>query len=181
MVKRIYLLLVIILFVGCSKKLFDLTLSKTPYSGVELRIDGYYYSDEYSIYAAASDDYDSYVDIAVFYRDGFCIHTGTHLNSQEDTLIYIENEILLNEEYISDLKSTPQHIGVFQIRYPDIEFEIWEARTTTFSNYGEILNDSTFIINKKMNNGTGNTYSVNLTYRFKQFSPKPDSTNNFVK
>jgi hypothetical protein len=68
--------------------------------------------------------------------------------------------------------------------YPDIEFEAWEYGgngITTFSHFGEIINDTTFILNKRINNGGNHISSPNLTYRFKQFSPKPDNTNNYIK
>ncbi|MBT3208441.1 MAG: hypothetical protein HN704_10265 [Bacteroidetes bacterium] len=171
MVKRIYLLLVVLLIVGCSKKLFDLTMSKTPYTGDELRIDGYYLSNSTS---------ENNLCVAVFYRDGFCIHTRV-IPESEDIFDYIENEYLLNDAYIAKIMGMPGHIGVFQILYPNIKFECWEFRTTTFSHYGEILDDSTFIINEEVDNLTGKSYSKSLTYRFVKFSPKPDRTNNFIK
>jgi hypothetical protein len=146
-------------------------MKKTPYFGDELRIDGYYYSNII---------YDCYIGVAVFYRDGICIYTFAEPTNQ-DTLNYIENEILLNEARINKMKNVPTDIGVFQIMYPNIQFEIWEYRTDPTSHFGKIINDTTFIINKWVNNRTKKTYSENQTYRFKQFSPKPDSTNVFIK
>jgi hypothetical protein len=152
-------------------------MNKTPYLGNELRIDGYYYSN-----IAWYDKYTdrTYIGISIFYRDGFCIHTwGEPVN--QDTLKCIENEILLNDSYIDKIKKEPSHIGTFQIMYPNIEFEVWEFRTDPFSHYGTILNDTTFIINKRVNNRIKETYTENLIYKFVPFSPKPDSTNVFVK
>jgi hypothetical protein len=146
-------------------------MQKTPYIGDELRVDGYYYSNPY---------YENDICVAVFYRDGFCIHTRITPNGR-DTLSYIENEILLNDKYISKLKNDPAHIGVFRIINSDIEFEIWEYRSWIFSHFGEIVNDTTFISNKRKSHSTNKTYTENLTYRFKQFSPKPDSTNVYIK
>ena len=97
MVKRIYIIIGVLLFLGCSKKLFDLTMSKTPYTGDELRIDGYYYSNL---------TLDNDLGIAVFYRDGFCIHTWLS-PEDKDTLGYIENEYLNNNDFIYKLKSIP--------------------------------------------------------------------------
>jgi hypothetical protein len=146
-------------------------MTKTPYSGDELRIDGYYYSN---IRPA------NYIGVAIFYMDGFCIHTWIKPVNQ-DTLNYIESEILLNNECINKMKNTPSNIGVFRIMYPDIQIEAWEYRTDPTSHFGKIINDTMFIINKRVNNRTEETYSENLTYRFKQFSPKPDSTNVWIK
>ena len=179
MVKKIYFLLIGIILLTSCYKLIDLTMKKTPYFGEELRIDGYYYSNPF---------YDKYADIttmrvAVFYSDGFCIDTQVELPKNQDTLTYIENEVLLNEVYLAKMKREPLYIGVFQIMYPDIQFESWQFRSWTVSSFGVIVNDTTFIINKHWTNfrsyKTLSEYPV--TYRFQQFSPKPDSTNYFVK
>jgi len=175
MVKKTYLFIVITLLTGCSK-LVDLKMKKAPYFGDELRIDGYYYSNPlYNKYADITT-----IGVAVFYRDGFCIHTWGE-SANPDTLSYIENEILLNDALITKMKKNPSHIGAFQIMYTDIKFETWELRNWVFTYYGKIVNDTTFIIHKRMENNTGKIFSENSTYRFHQFSPKPDSTNNFVK
>jgi len=172
MVKSIYLLMGIILLTGCDTRLRNLTMKKTPYFGNELRIDGYYYSNP--------DSYDGLINVAVFYRDGFCIHTNGNPANQ-DTLSYIENEILLNDVYIAKLKNDPAHIGVFQITDTDIKFEVWEFKSWIFTHFGNIVNDTTFIINMRVDNRTNKSYPENLTYRFVQFSQKPDSTNVYVK
>jgi hypothetical protein len=172
---RLFLLITIVIFTNasCEKELHELSMAKIPYTGNELRIDGYYYSNQV---------YNNYNAVAVFYRDGACIHVFTSIEGA-DTLNYIENNILLNESLISNFMNTPTNIGVFQINTESIEFETWEAGRDiiTFSNYGEILNDTTFLITKQINNDSGKSENENLTYRFKQFSPKPDSTNNFIK
>ena len=171
MVKKIYLLIVMILLTSCVTMLDrDLRLQKIPYLGNELRIDGYYYS---------TIQYDKYMRVAVFYRDGFCINTAVKLVGQ-DTLNYIENEILLNEAYINKFKSNWGGLGVFQIMDSDIQFEVWLYKSDSQIHCGKIINDTTFTINKSIGI-TNKTYKENLTYRFKQFSPKPDSTNVYVK
>jgi len=172
MVKKIYLIIVILLLTSCDTKLRNLTIEKIPYLGSELRIDGYYHSN--------IDSEGNIIGVAVFYRDGFCIHTWVTPTNQ-DTLNYIENDILLNDAYINKMMKDPSHIGVFQIMYPNIQFEVWEFRSWPFTYYGSISNDTTFIINKRKINTSGKTYQENLTYRFKQFSPKPDSTSVYVK
>lgn len=171
MVIRFSFLAALILLGGCDTDLRELTMSKEFYLGDDLRIDGYYYSN----LTSAND-----IGIAVLYRDGVCIHTWGN-PSDEDTLQYIENEILLNEAYISKIKKVPTHIGVFQLTSPEMKFEIWEYRNTTNIHFGNIINDTTFIIKKRVNHRTRSTYSEKLTYRFKQFSPKPDSTSRFIK
>jgi len=174
MVIKLFSIAAVMLFscASCEKELHKLSMTKTPYAGNELRIDGYYYSNQV---------FTDYNGIAVFYRNGVCMNVFSRIESQ-DTLSFIENEILLNEALMSNFRNTPNHIGVFQINAKSIEFETWEAGRDiiTFSNYGEILNDTTFLITKQVNNDSGKSESLNLKYRFRQFSPKPDSTNNFI-
>lgn len=175
MVTRLFLLIAIILFASasCKKELHELSMAKTPYTGNELRIDGYYYSNPTT---------ENNIGIAVFYRDGICMHLFERPESQ-DTIGFIENEILLNNTLMSRLWSTPSNIGVFKTNKESIEFETWIAGRdiTTFSHFGEILNYTTFLLTKWTNNDSGKTYLENLTYRFRHFSPKPDSTNTFIK
>ena len=172
MVKKNALLMLIPFFTSCffDTSLFDMEMDKAPYTGDELRIDGYYYSDLV---------YEEYIRVAVFYRDGFCIHTS-FVPKTQDTLTNIENEILLNDAYISKLKNSPSHIGVFRIINPDIEFEAWEYRNTTISHFGKIINDTTFVINKRINRRNNAVLTENRTYKFKQFDAKPDSISKYV-
>lgn len=174
MVKKILLIIAVLLFGSCDTSLQYLTMFKTPYTGDDLRIDGYYYSSPIN---------ENYIRVAVFYRDGFCFHTSINPKNQ-DTLNCIENEILLNDAFISKLKNAPAHIGVFRIGNSLIEFEAWEYRSWTYTYFGKIINDTTFIINKRVYRSSSKsniTYDENTTYRFRQFSPKPDSTNVFIK
>jgi hypothetical protein len=174
MVKNFFLLIIaLFLLTGCDTKLRDLTMKRIPYLGDELRIDGYYYSNP-------NPDVGYGIGVAVFYRDGFCIHLWTDIKDQ-DTLNFIKDEILLNETLINKMKNDPNHIGTFQVIFPDIQFEVWERKSITGTHLGKIINDTTFMINKWINHESNETYSKDLTYRFKQFFPKPDSTNNFVK
>jgi len=174
MVKRIYLLITIMLLGSCGNKLHDLIMVRTPYLGNELRIDGYYYT--YPIY-------ENDINIAVFYRNGVCMHIQARSTSQ-DIFDFVENDILLNDAFISRLKDLPACIGIFQINMESIEFEIWDRDyhdTYSVRYFGEILNDTTFLVTKRVDKGTKKSYSINDTYRFKQFSPKPDSTNVYIK
>jgi hypothetical protein len=149
---------------------------KTPYTGDELKIDGYYYSNP---------DSENHMSIAVLYRNGVCMHIPVSLNySGQNVSDFVENDILLNDAFISRWKDKPACIGVFYINVESIKFERWEAtgkNITTFSYSGKILNDTIFLLTKRVDNETNKSYSINETYRFKQFSPKPDSTSVFIK
>ena len=95
MVIKLFPIVAVMLFscASCEKELHKLSMAKTPYTGNELRIDGYYYSN-----LTSADD----IGVAVFYRDGVCINTWVKpVNS--DTLSYIENEILINDAFINKI------------------------------------------------------------------------------
>ena len=174
MVKKnlLFIVLISILFSSCEKKLYNLSMSRIPYTGNELKIDGYYYSNQ---------SWTNGVILAVFYRNGVCIHLFLDIESN-DTLNYIENEILKKESFTQSLWDTPNYVGVFRIDTKTIEIESWiSARDiTTFSFYGKILNDTIFRVTKWINNEAGEIFLDTITYRYRQFSPKPDSTNSFI-
>ncbi len=166
MVKKVFLLAGIILLLGCEKQFHNLKLKRVPYTGNELRIDGYYYSEE---------DNNGDHSIAVFFRNGICIYTYTDSEN-------IEKDILLNKSLINRFRNEPNHFGVFYINGTSLEFEEWEngRDIITFSNFCKILNDTTFLRTKYRNNQSGDSYSEKLLFHFKKFSPKPDSICKFI-
>lgn len=173
MVIRLFTVSVLLLLVACEKELHKLTMPKAPYTGNQLRIDGYYYSNPNS---------DNSMGIAVFYRDGVCVHMFAS-PTREDIPDFVENDILNNKPFMSRLWKTPTNIGVFQVDSESLEFEIWESvyDITTFTYFCEIVNDTTFVLSEWVDNDHNKSHIVNTTYRFVQFSPKPDSTNRFIK
>lgn len=70
----------------------------------------------------------------------------------------------------------PYWWGIYQIKSDSILFESWLSTDyyyPTISYNGKIINDTTLIVNY--------IGSVLDTFRFIEFSPKPDSTNKFIK
>lgn len=162
------------MLLGCSKRMDQSSIMKTPYLGNELRIDGYYYST-----MTSQND----IGLAIFYRDGSAFHTWITPKGS-DIVSYLEREILLDDAYFSRIKNIPAHIGAFKVTYPNIEFEVFDYGgdgITTFSFFGQVRNDTTFSIDRIVNNGGNSTSNVEAIYRFRQFSPKPDSTSAYVK
>ena len=157
-------------------------MDRVPYSGTELKTNGYYYSNLRSN--------GRNISVAIFYRNGFCIHSimdvtysNFEVKSKQDTLEYIKRTLFEDKSVIQRFLNEPTSIGVFRIEGKDIEFETWENGydVLTFSNYGKILNDSTFLINKFVSNQSRKEWAVNLTYKFVEYSPKPDSISSFIK
>ena len=175
MIKKIGLLLFAgLVLTACEQKLHDLTMSRMPYVGNELRTDGYYYSTipEYS---------DPTIGVIVLYRNGVCMEMLLSGVSGADNK-NIEKK-LLNKDLMARFFNRPDGIGVFRINNNRFEMETWRKiwDTITFSYWGEILNNTTLLIKEMRDNDSGKTFVEKRYYHFKPFAHKPDSTNNFIK
>ena len=82
-------------------------------------------------------------------------------------------------DYISEAKKDRAQWGIYTINGNIIYMEDWrtigDCTYDVFSHTGKILNDTTMIIPIQLDGKTLDTF------RFVKFSPKPDSTNNFIK
>lgn len=164
MFRFLHMISLIFLLFSCCK-LFDdeLSIERTNYTGAELRIDGYYYSETFE------PPYPNYcVAKSFFYRNGVKLGACSYDTTEMSV-----------EEYYATLKKSKLNWYVFKIEGNTITIEGWDNLTQTFKEYGEILNDTTFRISKIER--SGRTDKSNSIYHFKQFSPKPDSTNSFIK
>jgi hypothetical protein len=176
---KIILILMAVLFSSnsCDKETLqddELTLNKMPFTGNQLRIDGYYYSiDSQSNTIKAS---------YFFYKDGTVLHGGGW--PYENQFEGLESNFS-SESWQENIKENKLKWGVFQIDGDKISFERWYPSSggpsPAYIRSGEIQNDTTFIITKSVRPKTGEEKVLNEVYHFKAFSPKPDSTNSFVK
>lgn len=180
LIKKCLMLFVCTVVISSCEKLFppdELTLERRDFTGTQLRLDGYYYH-EY-----ATDDI--YYQWNVFlYRNGIT-RDGSRI--EKSRITELEGEYLDNsfEERTGDGKTS---WGVFQIENNTIKFEEWhrgQGRSPeTGATNGVIINDTTFLLTSafKYINGKEEQISLlNMTYHFKQFSPKLDSINEFIK
>jgi len=146
---------------GCKDE--TLTLQRVPYTGSEIKTDGYYYS--YYVNSTMEE----YIVAFFLFRNGIILSAGAYDKTNLETL---EKKML--ERYES-LQSEKIGWGVFIVSDNKIEYEQWSTSggpgggLPVFKSSYDIENDSTLI------NPAG------IIYYFKQFSPKPDSTNNFIK
>lgn len=170
-----YLIAFSFFLLGCEKLFKDdvLSIPQTGYQGTQLRIDGYYYM---------SNPNSSYV-VYIFYGNGTVLSAGSFISSN---LPKVE-ETLQDPAWISANKEYKYDYGRFLIEGDSIRFERWYPGSPPLPAYvraGNILNDTTFVVKEvyRMKNGekTEEESGRNETYHFKQFSPKPDSTNQFV-
>lgn len=184
-IKRYFILITnCILFSSCAGflTLFDdkLSLEKEDFNGNQLRLDGFYYSITKDSNYPKSILYNFYS----FYQNGVVRYIG----SAEDFNRYKRKDVR------NSLQTENYDWGVYQIKGDSIMFEQWVAgevsKVVLFT--GNILNDSTFVINEKywskerkkvkeirLKNKKSNQKEE--IYHFIPYSPKPDSTNSFVK
>lgn len=163
----ISLAIIAVSFSSC-KKLFEdeeLSLQRTDYIGTELRTDGYYYW-RYQ-YEHDGFQYDR-VEPRFLYRNGVFIF----VNRLDFSKLEQQEEDFRKGTFYENIKNEKVQWGIFQISGSSIVFEGWDYSggpfLTSYKENGEIINDTTFRIKKAI-------------FHFKQFSPKPDSTNRFIK
>ncbi len=119
----------------------------------------------------------------IFYEDGTVITPGGLETNIESLDNYIINSFIKKEDYIKVM----YWWGIFNNNEDKITFELWylsEAPYKPYISEGKIINDTTFLITKRYRMVDGvqtNIKELNDEYHFRQFYPKPDSTNNFVK
>ncbi len=151
-----------------------LTLEKKPYIGNQLRIDGYYYKMDISSNTIGVTYF--------FYEDGTLLHGGGW--PYEDQFEGLEASFRI-ENWYNIIKKHKLAWGIFQVEWNEISFERWYPSSggpsPAYVRSGVILNDTTFVITKSIRSKTGEENELNETYHFKEFFPKPDSTNSFVK
>ena len=170
----------LVLFLISCKKMFkdeEFSIKCVPYTGTELRIDGYYFMKR----TGGGNDNKRFISYFIFYSNGVSA-TGNmeteKLNDVENRLAtWSDNKYLPNNRYVW---------GPFSVLENKLRMQYYEPSDYLKKRVEElsctILNDSTFYLDKIHLVGSekdGRSFSTG-EYRFKQFSPKPDSTNNFI-
>lgn len=177
MKRIIFIVVSIILMISCNDVLHDeeFTLIRKPFDGNQIKTNGYYYTYENKDGLIV----DETISVLLFYKNGVAANFGYAGGIEE-----MEAKFKINEFYMKD---NPFVWGVFRIEGDSIKIERSKSFGTTKSYMyilvGVVQNDSTIHITKDLSS-TGNggkTIMMNQTYHFKQFSPKPDSTNVFMK
>jgi len=172
--KSICLFIMCVILLSCKKRdeEYDDSLcsKKMTNSSTALRTNGYYYWSNGDIPSS---------NIRFIYNDGTMINAGTVSNENiEDA----ENRFG-NGEFYQNIKDNKLFWGIYSINDSNIKFETWYPSTDRLYVYireGNILNDSTFVITRSYRCDGSEESSKNEVYHFKQFSPKPDSTNSFT-
>jgi hypothetical protein len=177
-VQDIFLTLLVLLpLSSCEKNGFceddELSLSRTEYNGSDLQIDGYYYEQ--------TSNEEPFSDIYYFYRNGVLLGGGVAAAADVNDDEYIP-PVNLNL-----IRNTKAVWGVFKLNGNLVEIERWQSRIngceTTIYERGNILNDTTFVINRREFRSDGEvrrTDDLNAFFKFRPLTEKPDSTNSFI-
>jgi hypothetical protein len=175
--KLIYPLLILfcISFASCKKlglcQDAEYSIRKTPYTGAQLRTDGFYYGQPDTDYAGAIRR-----GILVLYRNGVVMLPG---GTMQDSM----------EKYLSKPRKNDaiNDWGLFVINGTTIGMENWKPTQggcfhieyTT----GQILNDTSFVLTAKeirRRSGKTETKKYNELFIFRAMASKPDSTNDIL-
>lgn len=137
----------------------------------KIRLNGYYYGD-------LTGNNPSTPSVYLLYKDGISYSgLGTYnINEIED------NSLVLS--ITDDKRNSKSGWGIYKIENNSIEIQNWSFSTgckpiTILE--GEILNDTTIRISFWKNSNSDKQHIVNSIFLFHEYSPKPDSTNNFIK
>lgn len=178
---KVYIIILVILFSICSCEKFiewDLNNRRTTYSGEELRTDGYYYCN-------LNLKYGDYIDIFFLNRNGTILYANT---IKEENIIDKEERFESGEFYNDYASNERSCWGIFFIEPYEISFEKWEEEQNggyhIYLYKGDIINDTTFRILERYRykKGREEEYeSRNMTYHFKKFANKPDSTCSYIE
>lgn len=164
--KTLIMLTMVFNLLNCEKEKDDkLNLVQQDFNGDQLRIDGFYYTEKESYDGIIYSRY-------ALYKNGIIRYLGAPLDI---------DKIFNSGNYKTDW-------GIFNIENNNIQFERWYPSSggplETYVRAGIILNDTTFHITEsyRLLNGEKTQYRLkDEIYHFKQFSPKPDSTNQFIE
>ena len=164
---------------SCSKKEAGkmpddiLSLKKTSYMGKQLKLDGYYYVT-----------YNGEINgIYFLFNNGVFSYFGA---SGGD---FVKADGLIRDPNSKQtVKNNKDFWGLFLVDGNNIKMEQWHPINAgeplrAYVRSGTVLNDTTFQMTEvyRMQNGQKTEISkINEIYKIHTYSPKPDSTNNFI-
>ena len=155
---------------GCKKD-DKLSFGKTPYTGNQLRIDGYYYRNDNGVL--------NY--LYCFYRNGVVLYLGSGYAYSD--LPALEQK-LKDGTYYNSVKNNKTCWGVYQIQNNNIKFDKWSTSSVggmpAYDYSGNIVNDTVFKITRVMRVNKSDINQTLDEYDFKHCLYKPDSTNSFI-
>jgi hypothetical protein len=161
------LLLVLISIQSCLKD-DVLVMKRVDNNTNKIRLKGYYLETKFT--------HNPYF----FYQNGIVFKYSSR--ELKDSLL-IENG-MTDINNLNNQKRLKDSWGVYSIQGNSILIERWASSDKPLDAYlmkGTILNDTTFIMTEFSEPDGSKKEVINEVYRFRKFSPKPDSTNMFIK
>lgn len=146
----------------------DLSLEQRPYLGDELRTDGYWYT------SGPTPDGERHVAL-LLYRNGVVRYGGSSVG-----LDVLKAKIGLYGE-------RRYHWGLFHVDGDRLIYEKWyppsKTYTEAWARSARIVNDTTFVVTHawRFRGSEADSLEREVTYRFRAFSPKPDSVSAFLE
>ena len=162
--KKYFFFLIPIILWGCSKLLCpapDLRTIRQDFTGNSIRLNGIYYSKNNQFF---------------LYKNGVY-----HLGCGDPAERTIPDKFACSTwpNMVAASKKNRYHWSIYTVSNDSIYIEKWElvgdCTYDVFGYNGKIINDSTLFI------PTNRDGTKPDTFRFAKFSPKPDSTNSFIK
>lgn len=168
---NLFLIVILTLILLPSCKDYSLMTKRQDYVSNNLKLDGYYYYNPTGI--------DSSITVGLFlYKNGVVLDVG---GIKSKDLKQMDN-------YIKSAYNFQKYKigwGVLKAHKNEITYETWVSSSgggfPTVKRSGEILSDTTFVIRKTYDQSSKKNRFEKTIYRFRKFSPKPDSTNKFIK
>jgi hypothetical protein len=159
--------------ISCTKKVDQVfSFERTDYTGSLLRTDGYYYYQDVQ---------SGYYTLLFFYRNGIMLYGG----AVQAPDIPAREQRFANGSWYNTVKGDLSYWGIFRVLGTTIELESRGSDGSTgllvYRDTGLIENDTTYRITRQRRVNGDNDRVVDKVYHFKPFSPKPDSTNTFIK
>ncbi len=160
-----------------------LTLERLSKPSPNFKINGYYHQSS-NLYACNGTCFDVYYfyQNGIFYRStkGLDQNTSKSLPELDDYFRHRDsskNEIKFRNTYADSW-------GIYRVDSSVLTLQSWyvEGSYITFTQKGDIINDSTVVLKDfYLNSRWPNTKIYSYSMKFREFSPKPDSTNRFIK
>jgi hypothetical protein len=141
----------------------------------KLNLNGYYFTKSNNNPKA-----NNIFDVFFLYENGIILYVGSLEKNDELTISnYINNEILL----FKSIYKSKLGWGLYTIKDNSIKIETWSpssgGKVITTTTIGTILNKNSYKITEEI--GKRKNFYYEEIFEFRQFNPKPDSTNNFIK
>ncbi len=119
------------------------------------------------------------VTVFFLYSDGTLMYPGSF---GDDDFENFEKE--LRRSRIAEVKQSKIFWGVYQIRGDSILIDRWHPSNGhyyVFREKGRIHNDTSFVLTETVRLRGEERIAYSEVFRLKKFSPKPDSTNRWIK